>query len=76
MLGHWEILVIFLIVLLIFGGKKIPEVAKGLGKGFREFRNARDGAKKAVSDIIEETVDTSNNKIKKSKNGDTPSEPI
>jgi sec-independent protein translocase protein TatA len=42
MLGYWEILLIFLLVLLIFGGKKIPEVARGLGKGIREFRKAKD----------------------------------
>ncbi len=41
-LGTGELLFIFLVVLLIFGGKKIPEVARGLGKGLREFRRARD----------------------------------
>ena len=38
--SHWEILVIFLVVLLLFGAKRIPEMAKGLGKGIREFRTA------------------------------------
>ena len=38
-----DLLLIFLIVLLFFGGKKIPEVARGLGKGLREFKKAKDG---------------------------------
>lgn len=38
--SHWEILVIFLVVLLLFGAKRIPEMAKGMGKGIREFRTA------------------------------------
>ncbi|MFL2541576.1 MAG: twin-arginine translocase TatA/TatE family subunit [Candidatus Latescibacterota bacterium] len=39
-MGHWEILIIFVIILLIFGAKRIPEMAQGLGKGIREFRTA------------------------------------
>ncbi len=40
MLGHWEILIIVLIVVLIFGGKKIPELFKGVGEGMKEFKKA------------------------------------
>ncbi|MFC2151502.1 twin-arginine translocase TatA/TatE family subunit [Bacteroidota bacterium] len=40
MLGGWEIALIVLIVLIIFGGKKIPELMRGLGKGMKEFKNA------------------------------------
>ncbi|MCY4159492.1 MAG: twin-arginine translocase TatA/TatE family subunit [Bacteroidetes bacterium] len=39
-LGPWEIAVILLLVLIIFGAKRIPEVARGLGKGIREFKSA------------------------------------
>jgi sec-independent protein translocase protein TatA len=42
-LGGGEIFLIVLVVLLIFGGKKIPELARGLGKGIREFKNASSG---------------------------------
>jgi sec-independent protein translocase protein TatA len=42
MLSWQELLVIFLIVLLLFGAKRIPEIAKALGKGAREFRKAKD----------------------------------
>ena len=39
-LGMWEIIGIIAVALLLFGGKKIPELAKGIGKGLKEFRNA------------------------------------
>ena len=42
-MGATEIILILLIVLLLFGGKKIPELAKGLGKGIREFKDAAKG---------------------------------
>lgn len=42
-LGGSEIFIILAIVLLLFGGKKIPELMKGLGKGIREFKDASKG---------------------------------
>lgn len=39
-LGGWEILLIILVVVMFFGAKKIPELAKGLGTGLKEFKNA------------------------------------
>ena len=39
-IGPTELIIIFVIILLIFGGKKLPELAKGLGKGIREFKKA------------------------------------
>jgi len=39
-IGMWELVVILLIVLLLFGARKVPELAKGLGSGLREFRKA------------------------------------
>lgn len=47
-LGMSEVLVIALVVLLFFGGKKIPELMKGLGKGVRSFK---DGMKEIEKDI-------------------------
>lgn len=38
-LGTWEIVAIVLVILLIFGGKKIPELMRGLGKGVKEFKS-------------------------------------
>lgn len=46
-LGAPEIAVILVVVLLLFGGKKIPELMSGLGKGIREFNNGKDGVGEA-----------------------------
>lgn len=46
MLGHWEIILIVLAVLLLFGGRKIPELMRGLGSGVKEFKKGvREGDK-------------------------------
>jgi sec-independent protein translocase protein TatA len=42
-LGTPEIIIILIVVLLLFGGKKIPELMRGLGKGMKEFKEAKDG---------------------------------
>lgn len=42
-LGHWEIIVIVLVVLLLFGGKKIPELMRGVGKGVKSFKDGMNG---------------------------------
>ena len=42
-LGGTEIAIILVIVLLLFGGKKIPELMRGLGKGMKEFKDGKDG---------------------------------
>ncbi len=41
--GHWEVVIIVLAILLLFGGKKIPELMKGLGSGIREFKKGTQG---------------------------------
>lgn len=43
MLGTWEIIVIVLVVLLLFGGKKIPELMHGVGKGVKSFKDGMNG---------------------------------
>lgn len=47
-LGFNEILIILIIVLLLFGGKKIPELMRGLGRGVREFNDAKDNVRKEI----------------------------
>lgn len=42
-IGPMELILIFLVVVLLFGGKKIPEIAKGLGKGIRDFKSSLSG---------------------------------
>jgi sec-independent protein translocase protein TatA len=53
-LGFNEILIILIIVLLLFGGKKIPELMRGLGKGVREFNDAKNTVKKEIEEGISE----------------------
>ena len=43
MIGGWQIFVIVLVVLLLFGGKKIPELMKGIGRGVKEFKDGMSG---------------------------------
>ena len=57
-LGAGEIIVIALIVLLLFGGKKIPELMKGLGKGVRSFK---EGMNNIENDIENSGTEKSNN---------------
>jgi len=47
-MGGSEIVLILVVVLLLFGGKKLPELARGLGKGIREFKDASDGVKREI----------------------------
>ena len=50
-LGFWEIVIIALVVLLLFGGKKIPELMKGLGKGVKNFKEGMKEVENDVKDI-------------------------
>lgn len=59
-----EIFIILVVVLVLFGAKKIPDIAKGLGKGMREFRKATDDIKKELSDSSSDII----NDIKDMKN--------
>ncbi len=47
-LGTQEVVLIMFVVLLLFGGEKLPELARGLGKGIREFKDASDGVKREI----------------------------
>ena len=44
--GEW--ITILIVVIVLFGGKKIPELAKGIGKGIREFNDAKEGVKSEI----------------------------
>ena len=59
-LGPWELLLIFLAVLLLFGAKRLPEIAQGMGKGIREFRKAM----KDTTDEIKGSLDADDPKSK------------
>mgnify|MGYP002514733528 CR=1 FL=1 len=50
-LGFWEILLIVLVVILLFGGKKIPELMRGLGKGVKNFKEGMKEVENEVEEI-------------------------
>ncbi len=54
MLGGWEIVLILAVVLILFGAKKLPELAKGLGTGIKEFKKAT----REVTDELSNAMDT------------------
>jgi len=60
-LGTQEILLILLLVLILFGAKKIPEIMRGLGQGIREFKQASQEAVDEVKSLTEEPPDESDN---------------
>ena len=49
-LGTQEIIIIAIIILLMFGGRKIPELMKGVGKGIREFNDAKNSVRKEIEE--------------------------
>ena len=53
-LGFQDLLIIGVVILVMFGGRKIPEFMKGLGKGIREFNDAKNNVKKEIEDGIKE----------------------
>ena len=61
-LGPWEIILILLVVLLLFGAKRLPELAKGLGQGIKEFKGAMSEAKQEIEDAAD--VENSDSKKK------------
>jgi sec-independent protein translocase protein TatA len=50
-IGMWEWVIIALVVLLLFGGKKIPELMKGIGKGVKSFKDGVKGIEDEVKDV-------------------------
>ncbi len=52
--GGWEWIIIVLVVVLLFGAKKIPELAKGLGRGIREFKDATKEIKEEIDEGAKE----------------------
>ena len=52
--GFQEILLIAVVILVLFGGRKIPEFMRGLGKGIREFNDAKDNVKKELEEGMKE----------------------
>lgn len=63
-IGGNEMMLIVFVALLLFGGKKLPELARGIGKGMREFKDASDGVKREIQrniDAVQNEVETTKN---------------
>lgn len=67
-LGFGELVLIFLIALIFIGPKKLPELAKGLGKGIRDFQNAAKG----LSDQLQDDSDSTHKKVADASQQSTP----
>ena len=57
-IGTNEIIIILVIVLLLFGGRKIPELMRGLGRGVREFNDAKSNVKRELEDSSNDIKDS------------------
>ena len=57
-IGGPELLLILAVILVLFGGQKIPELAKGLGKGMREFKKAQADIESEIHKAVDEVSDT------------------
>ncbi|HHI02011.1 MAG: twin-arginine translocase TatA/TatE family subunit [Candidatus Zixiibacteriota bacterium] len=70
-MGPWELALIFLVVLLLFGAKRLPDIAKGMGKGIKEFKKAvKDTQGEIKSSMKElETDDSDSNQENDKKDG-------
>lgn len=66
-----HIILILLVVLLLFGGKKIPELMRGLGRGIREFKDAKDNVQKEIEDHMKD-----DNKVNTTSTATTPTKQV
>ena len=52
--GPWQVIIIIFAIIILFGGKKLPELARGLGQGLKEFKKAKQEFKDEVKSAAEE----------------------
>ncbi|WP_235298167.1 Sec-independent protein translocase subunit TatA/TatB [Portibacter marinus] len=69
-LGGPEIILIVLVVLLLFGGRKIPELMRGLGKGIKEFNNAKANIESEIKENMKEIEEPRKEAILEKKSND------
>ena len=69
--GPWQVVIIALVILLLFGGKKIPELMHGLGKGMKSFTEGMNEVEKQIGDIDKDMESTAKtpDKIEKINDG-------
>jgi len=70
-MGPWELALIFLVVLLLFGAKRLPDIAQGMGKGIREFKKAVKDTQGEIKSSMNEikTDESDSNKKNEKKDG-------
>lgn len=74
MLGAWELIVIFLVVLLLFGGKRLPELAKSLGTGIREFKKASQEISEEIDRPVSQALKQGETEVAKTSHSEKISE--
>jgi sec-independent protein translocase protein TatA len=52
--GTWEMIIIFLVIFMVFGANRLPDIARGLGKGMREFKKEMSGIASQIDDVKSE----------------------
>ena len=57
-MGPWELFLIFIVILLLFGAKRLPEMARGMGKGISEFKRALKDTTDEIKGSIDDVKDT------------------
>ena len=62
-LGGGEIILILAIVLILFGAKKLPELARGLGQGIKEFKKATDTASASMREVVQDTTPVASRRL-------------
>jgi len=67
-LGPWELLLVFLAILLLFGAKRLPEIAQGMGKGIKEFKRAMKDTTDEIKNAVDDNADDSAKDAKDKKN--------
>jgi sec-independent protein translocase protein TatA len=60
-LGPWELALIFLVILLLFGAKRLPDIAQGLGKGIKEFKRAVKDTREEIQKNADDSDKSTNN---------------
>jgi sec-independent protein translocase protein TatA len=71
-----HIILIALVVLLLFGGKKIPELMRGLGRGIREFKDAKDNVQREIEDHVNDDRKANSGAPSSTANTNQPPKPV
>jgi sec-independent protein translocase protein TatA len=57
MVGPWQVIIILLVIVLLFGGRKIPELMKGIGQGMKEFKKATQDDEEPEAEKVEKKLE-------------------